>query len=196
MLDQLKDDLPHLAAIFDSPFVQDGFCHGTELQKRQLAKSLKELMAANVGGSILLLGDKFSKGLIQGASDKIVGRCGKTGILLPNSFHNLGQGKMAHDKIMIEGGCFVYGLREVMPKRGQSEDCACPQNEDSLATAQGPRVHAQMQFTIRPGTMTILSIFFPPVQSGSSAWFRTTASISSLVARGEIFNFPRTLLFT
>jgi len=77
---------------------------------------------------------------------------------------------MAHWKIMIEAPRFVYGLGKSAPSGDEKEHSSDDQNENSLPPSQRPRPHGQIQFTIRPGTIMIFSIFFPEVQLFKLGW--------------------------
>jgi hypothetical protein len=73
VLNEMKDDLTHLSAVLDSPVIQNGLCHRSELLESQLPEPFEQLMASNVGRLLILRPNKFPKGLIQGAPNEIIG---------------------------------------------------------------------------------------------------------------------------
>jgi hypothetical protein len=189
VLDQLKNNVPNLRAVLNSPFIEDCFGHRTEFLKGQMSKSVQKLLALDVGGGLFVLTPKPLNGMIQATPDKIVRGRGKSRIGFPDLLDRLLKGKLSHPEIMMERGLFVYGLRAMPPPTPSCNQDDSPSKKEkdlSFPFSQIPNLHGQIRFTIRPGTIMIFWMLFPPVQASKSEWPRIMDSTSSRVAWGWI----------
>jgi len=166
----MENNIPHLGAVFDAPLIENGFCQRTKLLQSQSPETLQKLMSTDVRWFGFLIFSKLAQGLIQGPANKIV-RCRRKSLVCQHDLLNsVREGEMTHRKIMIEAPRFVYGLGKSAPSGDEKEHSSDDQNENSLPPSQRPRPHGQIQFTIRPGTIMIFSIFFPEVQLFKLGW--------------------------
>jgi len=125
--------------------------------------------------------------MIQATPDKIVRGRGKSRIGFSDLLDRLLKGKLGHPEIMMERRLFVYGLRAMPPPTPPcNQDNAPAKKEEDLSFpfSQGPNLHGQIRFTIRPGTTMIFWMLFLPVQTSKSEWPWIMDSISSRVACG------------
>jgi len=199
ILNQLENNVPHLRAVLNPPFIEDCFGHGTKFLKGQMSKSFQKLLTLDVRRGFLILTPKPLDGMIQATPDKIVRGRGKSRIGFPDLLDGLFKGKLSHPEIMMERGLFVYGLRAMPPpKPSCNQDDSPPKKQEDLSFpfSQGPNFHGQIRFTIRPGTTMIFWMLFPLVQASKSEWPRIMDSTSSRVACGWICIFPLIRLFT
>ena len=90
VLNQVKNNIPHMGAILYAPLMQNCFSHGPKLIQGKQAKALEKLMPLHVRGRGLFAFSKFPQGLIQRAANKIVGSGGEPRVGLENLFDRFG----------------------------------------------------------------------------------------------------------